>query len=709
MITKYTIFFGIEKPNINDEDNREKNKVLTTQNVEIFDKFDYSDFNSTYSIRNLKGAFLSSYGKKYNFCPCSLSVCQLKNEQYLPLSKKDEDKIGNFKISQLYIIKRNILKCDELIEEYYRDYFQKTKFDVFSELKKFQKDKEILEKENLGLKQLIKKLTEQNEKITKKGEENIKNSIDFYDVIVDIKSIKGIKDGWDIKWNEKGKKLYSKCKKHKCLILGVLGHENKGKSFLLSKISNTELISGINIQTEGLSIKYHDSKYKPLILLDSAGLENPVLKKESEKGDKKDIKNEIIDKNYNEIEEEIKENQAFKENAKDKLMTELFIQDFIIQNSDILLLVVGILTYSEQLLINKIKYESKIRKRDSIIIVHNLQNFRKKEQVENYVKNILLKCATFKLNKNLMIDINKKEENEKVENNNNEESEEDSKEEAEENNFQILNEENKNKKKEFMKQNELEEIETGKPFHFYEVLHYDKDKRMTVYHLILANEDSEEVRFYNQYTYNFIEKLYSSIAEIKKFDILAKIKEDFKNIAPTILNNKIEEMKWNDEEDMENKKKIRLDLKEEISFKKCIIDELGFSFFKTGNFEPKYNYFKIDPVTLELRLEIPGNAKCRATCYIEKENTVIKVKGVKIKDKVPKEENDNIYNIREFSEFEVLIPLLTEKYKIVGNKPKDKPEHKDGLWKFKFELEKEKEEEEVEEEINDEEINDNKV
>ena len=43
-------------------------------------------------------------------------------------------------------------------------------------------------------------------------------------------------------------------------------------------------------------------------------------------------------------------------------MTELFLQDFIIQNSNILLLVVGILTYSEQLLINKIKYESKREK-----------------------------------------------------------------------------------------------------------------------------------------------------------------------------------------------------------------------------------------------------------------------------------------------------------------------------------------------------------
>ena len=713
MITKYSIFFGIEKPNIkkknkeenknqeikNEEDkeeNKEENKVLSKENVDIKEKFEYTDFNSRYSIRNLKGSFLSLHGKKYNCCPCSLSVYQLVDGQYLPLSNKDGEKISNIKVSQLYIIKRNILKCDDLIEDYYKAYFQKDKFDIFVELKKFQQDKQRLEKENLRLNQLIKVLTELNEKITKKGEENIKKSEDFYDVIVDIRSIKGIKEGWDIKWNEKGKNLYLKCKKDKCLRIGVIGHGNKGKSFLLSKISNTELISGTHIQTEGLSIKYHDSKYKPLILLDSAGLETPVLKKEIEKVDNKEIKNENVEKNINEIEEEIKENQQFKENAKDKLMTELFIQDFIIQNSDILLLVVGMLTYSEQLLINKIKFESKNKKRDSIIIVHNLQNFRKKEQVEYYIKNVLLKCATFHLNKNIMIDINKKDE--KDENNN-----EESGEESEENNNQEEKEENKNKIKEIIKQKEINEIESGKPLHFYEVLYYDKDKKMTVYHLILANEDSDEVRFYNQYTYNFIEKLYSSITGIKQFDILEKIKEDFKSLVPTILNNKIGEIKWNDEEDMKNKKKIRLDLKEEISFKKCIIDELGFSFFKTGNFEPKYNYFKSDPNTLELRLEIPGNATCKAFCKVEKENTIIKIEGKKNKDAVPKEENDNIYNLREFSNFEVLIPLITEKYKIVGNKAKGKPEHKDGLWKFKFELEKEEEEKGG----SDEEVNDN--
>ena len=53
---------------------------------------------------------------------------------------------------------------------------------------------------------------------------------------------------------------------------------------------------------------------------------------------------------------------------------------------------------------------------------------------------------------------------------------------------------------------------------------------------------------------------------------------------------------------------IKLNLeKEKLILKKCQMDELGFSFFKTGDFEPKYNYYKPDEKTLEIRLEVPGN------------------------------------------------------------------------------------------------------
>ena len=69
------------------------------------------------------------------------------------------------------------------------------------------------------------------------------------------------------------------------LKIGVIGNADKGKSFLLSKISKIDLPSGPSISTEGLCIKYPDLEgyeYRKIVLLDSAGLETPVIKETKE-------------------------------------------------------------------------------------------------------------------------------------------------------------------------------------------------------------------------------------------------------------------------------------------------------------------------------------------------------------------------------------------------------------------------------------------
>ena len=47
------------------------------------------------------------------------------------------------------------------------------------------------------------------------------------------------------------------------LKIGVIGNANKGKSFILSKISNFNLPCGTSIKTQGLSIKYPELKNFP--------------------------------------------------------------------------------------------------------------------------------------------------------------------------------------------------------------------------------------------------------------------------------------------------------------------------------------------------------------------------------------------------------------------------------------------------------------
>ena len=102
--------------------------------------------------------------------------------------------------------------------------------------------------------------------------------------------------------NENGEKNYKKFKDQEILKIGVIGNANKGKSFVLSKISKLELPSGMSIKTEGLSIKYPElEKYKKrkIVLLDSAGLETPVLVAEGklEEGKKNEIFKEKCEKN----------------------------------------------------------------------------------------------------------------------------------------------------------------------------------------------------------------------------------------------------------------------------------------------------------------------------------------------------------------------------------------------------------------------------
>ena len=225
---------------------------------------------------------------------------------------------------------------------------------------------------------------------------------DFYDVIINIKSVKEIEKGWDVRINERGEKAFNEFKNQEIIKIGVIGNSNKGKSFLLSKISKISLPSGTSIRTEGLSIKYPELEgfeNRKIVLLDSAGLETPVLKDEDYLQKEENIKEKINnekEKEDNEI--GIKEKELFREKSREKLLTELFLQNYIINNTDILILIVGILTYSEQKLLNRIKTEikkSKIKK--PLYVIHNLKTFYSKKQVEDYIEDYLKKSATFEL------------------------------------------------------------------------------------------------------------------------------------------------------------------------------------------------------------------------------------------------------------------------------------------------------------------------
>ena len=712
------------------EEGKNKNEIAGS-NVQIKEDFKFYDYNSSATIGYLKEYFLSTFGQKYKYCKCLFSLYTKNSSMFGPdkykfLSNDHKKRLNEYDVQEFYLIKTNAL-CD-CEYKMYTKYINMEKFDIIAKLKDLDLQNKKNEIEIEKLKKSYEKKNSANDKLNKENSE-LKNEIeklkkveelrnfktskfeDFYDIIIDINSIKSVNtEGWKVKFDQKGLDKYNKYKDTELIIISVIGNNNKGKSFLLSEISKIKLLFGTSIYTQGLSVKYPELKgYKgrQLILLDSAGLETPVLKNkkkeiiinnqminddEEENQKLKDSQlnkeleeNEIQEENKinedlgnkNEIKEnlnlkdkELEQNKEFKENARDKIMTELFIQNFLIKVSDILLIVVGKFTYSEQLLINKIKVEAKKQNKGRIFIIHNLQEFRTVEQVQNYIKEDLSNFATFKLKKRTWITTEKDKENIQE-------------------NKEINGNNPEQKNKIFEKINEKNVYEDSKltDVHFTEILNYGDKKKLEVYHLIIANEDSEAGNVYNQYAYNFLENVYNLISEPKKFDIFEQVKENFKNLSDTILNDNIENVSFTENEKILEDKIMKLNFNKELSLKKCYTDELGFSFFKTGDFEPKYNYFKPDENTLEIRLEAPGNTEIDVNHKVEGDETIITVTGKKKKDNSPKELKDNLFSMREFGNFELNIPLKVVDFKINQPRPKEGfPKFVNGVCCIQYEL-----------------------
>ncbi len=81
-----------------------------------------------------------------------------------------------------------------------------------------------------------------------------------------------------------------------------------------------DLPSGVSIKTEGLSIKYPELEDRKIVLLDSAGLETPVLKENKVDSKLPNLNNENVNDNNNLN----NDYDLFKEKSREKMMTELF-------------------------------------------------------------------------------------------------------------------------------------------------------------------------------------------------------------------------------------------------------------------------------------------------------------------------------------------------------------------------------------------------
>ena len=586
----------------------EKLKIdLSINNLEY--KFYYScNQNTTFSDLL---EYFSSLVPYLDVCKCYkfLASKDKKNSKEKKFNIPHQSKIEEFKgfLDNIIIAKeKDICVHNKLnLLSYSKNdlihYFQK----IISE-----KNKEI-EKYKLKNKSLEEKLSKIII-IRQSPDEDNKKQINFYDIIVHIDSVKDISKGWKIEMNEKGKRNYDEFKNENILKIGVIGNANKGKSHLLSKLSKINLPSGMTIKTEGLSIKYPEIQLenkRKIALLDSAGLETPVL-----------ISDIISRKNES--------NELFKEKSREKLITELFLQNYIVNNSDILLVVVDCLSYSEQKLLMKIKKErERVKERKPLLyVIHNLKTYITIEQVQDYINKTLLKSATFKL---------------------------------------VLGNKDPNEKGIF----------------FCEIPNDKKAKNEpAIYHLIYANEDSEAGKYYNPFTLRFIEQYYNYMNNLGNYDVIQTIKERFVEKYEEIVE-KGEKININSFENS-NPNLIKLKNEKEIILKQCFIDELGFSNLKSNGFEPKYNVFQEDN-KIKVRLEVPGHINIQSDIEEGGNYNIIKLSGKKKEDSKPEKLEDNIYNTREYGEFSLEIPIskdyILERKKPFYNKI-------DGLHMFEYNL-----------------------
>jgi len=215
---------------------------------------------------------------------------------------------------------------------------------------------------------------------------------DFFQISLKINSLLNLCDeGW--KFDIKNEKLFQKIKKKtNNYVISTIGNKTAGKNFFFKKLITKKLIPNNNnniINTEIDNFFQGNSEgiklFLPLYLesniyyINTLSLNSPVLNEE--------IENEI---NENEIEL----NQKLKEVKKKKKFTNFFIIRFSIFISNMILLIINEMTLETQQLIDDVKMLINIINKESekiitLIIVHNLKFYDKKNDVENYINKII--------------------------------------------------------------------------------------------------------------------------------------------------------------------------------------------------------------------------------------------------------------------------------------------------------------------------------
>jgi hypothetical protein len=439
----------------------------------------------------------------------------------------------------------------------------------------------------------------------------------LYNIIIKVDSMDQLtKEGW---------KIINKIKENrvdidkKVSIISVLGNKNAGKSFILHLLTGKNIPNGYTVTTEGLSFimpEEGDNRGDNYILIDTAGTESPLLLEK--------ITKMTID--------------SINKMAKDRLITDYFLQKFILEKSDIFICVVDNLSLTGQKFINRIvkSYTNK-----TIFIIHNLKTFIEKEQVENYIENTLMKSLTFELSKEDIIELD---------------------------------------------DNEFKELEDKNRIYFKQEL---KEDERIIIHLILACENTKAGDYYNISTIKFLKKQLFQVKEKRKFDVVQNLKEFLLSISPEIFNTRLDENLIKEENNA-----IKIDA-EALDLKDCFIDYLGNNVIKENKFKPKYRcgYFtdSSDKKKFFLEIELFEEWTFIQKIDVLERYFILTMKGEKNSKLKEKEYLFNNYS--PGNDFQIEIKVENNRGIIKDMKPNLVEEN--GLYIFIYELREKHTEEEI--------------
>ena len=470
-------------------------------------------------------------------------------------SKKE---IEDVELEFIQLMEKNILDSEDAIKKNTENKVIKNYENIIKRLRKdneeIKANNNFLKKENYQLKdKFLNKI-----KIYDNKENNF-NKMEEYDIILDIDSMVNLSsEGWNVKY-PKGKEEYERKMKMETIIAGVIGNRNKGKSFILQKLSGYDIPQGFSVVTEGLSVKYGEETDHCIAILDSAGKETPLLNPKKEidiYNEKTKILESIKKEPKSEDDGNFNKQKIYEKCLRDKLITETFIQRFIIDISHILILVVGNINLNEQKLLENVK--SSLKNDQFLYVIHNLVEMHSNDQVNDYINNQLKNLFGIKLK---------------------------------ERNFQ-------NNKGD------------------YHQVYYVEEENEKVTHLIYVNEYSTIADYYNIPTIQFLKNKNQAEQRRTKFSVIEACKKYLIEIGDQYIEEKIEL----DNFENENNDKIKLKNSSKISLKKVFIDEIGKTQTNTLD-QPRYSYYTEDNgKILVIDIEVPGEGADLKT-KVEKDGT----------------------------------------------------------------------------------------